>query len=167
MILTRSPWRVHGTRHMRQTCIPNEFCVSDNPEPRNNLWQALIQIFLKSSNILITCASETNYICGGPTDVNIVNIPCHVKTVHQKHITLLVQYIKVTIPLSVQYIKNTTPYLYWCDGSFLGCSNSFLHGTHVGGQGWLVTYSWGDTTQQGRHLQLDIPVINILLHSSS
>ena len=33
--------------------------------------------------------------------------------------------------------------------SLLGGGNSFLHATHVSGQGWLVSYSGGNTTQQG------------------
>lgn len=35
------------------------------------------------------------------------------------------------------------------DRSLLGGGNSFLHATHVSGQGWLVSYGGGDTTQQG------------------
>ena len=33
--------------------------------------------------------------------------------------------------------------------SLLGGGNSFLHATHVSGQGWLVSYGGGNTTQQG------------------
>ncbi len=36
------------------------------------------------------------------------------------------------------------------DRSLLGGGgNSFLHATHVSGQGWLVSYGGGNTTQQG------------------
>ena len=38
------------------------------------------------------------------------------------------------------------------DGTLLGGGDSLLHGTHVSGQGGLVTDSGGDTTEQGRHL---------------
>ena len=38
------------------------------------------------------------------------------------------------------------------DGALLGGGDPLLHATHVSGQGWLVTHSGGDTTQQGRHL---------------
>ena len=39
------------------------------------------------------------------------------------------------------------------DGALGGGSNSFLHATHVSGQGRLVTHSGGDTTQKSRHLR--------------
>ena len=35
------------------------------------------------------------------------------------------------------------------NGTLLGGGNSFLHLTHIGGQGWLVTDSGWDTTQKG------------------
>ena len=38
------------------------------------------------------------------------------------------------------------------DGALGGGGDTLLHGTHVSGQRGLVTYSRGDTTQQGRHL---------------
>ncbi len=38
------------------------------------------------------------------------------------------------------------------DGTLLGGGNPLLHGTHIGGQGWLVSDSGRDTTQQSRHL---------------
>uniref|UniRef100_A0A182P1D5 Prokaryotic-type class I peptide chain release factors domain-containing protein n=1 Tax=Anopheles epiroticus TaxID=199890 RepID=A0A182P1D5_9DIPT len=39
------------------------------------------------------------------------------------------------------------------DGALLRGGNTLLHATHVRGQGWLVTDSGRDTTQQGRHLR--------------
>uniref|UniRef100_A0A1B0CLT7 Uncharacterized protein n=1 Tax=Lutzomyia longipalpis TaxID=7200 RepID=A0A1B0CLT7_LUTLO len=53
----------------------------------------------------------------------------------------------------VQPRKKSKTNLHGCDGALLGCGNTFLHATHVSGQGWLVTHSRGDTTQQGRHLR--------------
>lgn len=38
------------------------------------------------------------------------------------------------------------------NGTLLGGGNSLLQGTHIGGQGWLVTDSRWNTTQQGGHL---------------
>ena len=38
------------------------------------------------------------------------------------------------------------------DGTLLGGGNSLLHGTHVGGQGGLVTDGRRDTSQKGGHL---------------
>merc|ERR1719359_1265685 len=38
------------------------------------------------------------------------------------------------------------------NGTLLGGGNPFLHGTHIGGQGWLVTDGGGDTAEQGRDL---------------
>ena len=35
------------------------------------------------------------------------------------------------------------------NGTLLSGGNSFLHLTHIGGQGWLVTDSGWDTTQKG------------------
>merc|ERR1719376_1696344 len=39
-----------------------------------------------------------------------------------------------------------------CDGSLLGGGDTLLHGSHVSGQGWLVSDSRWDTTEQGGHL---------------
>ena len=47
-------------------------------------------------------------------------------------------------------------YLHRCDGSLLGGGDTLLHGTHVSGQGGLVTDSGGDTTEQGRHLRTSL-----------
>ena len=47
---------------------------------------------------------------------------------------------------------STLAHLHGCDGSLFGGGDSLLHGTHVSGQGGLVTHSRGDTTQQGGHL---------------
>eukprot|EP00128_Syssomonas_multiformis_P016704 Colp12_sorted_trinity150504_noHs@24768 len=38
------------------------------------------------------------------------------------------------------------------NGTLLGGGNTLLHSTHVGGEGWLVTDSGGNTTEKGRHL---------------
>jgi peptide chain release factor 1 len=38
------------------------------------------------------------------------------------------------------------------DGTLLGGGNSLLHTTHIGGEGWLVTDSGWNSTEQGRHL---------------
>ncbi|GMT20564.1 hypothetical protein PFISCL1PPCAC_11861, partial [Pristionchus fissidentatus] len=38
------------------------------------------------------------------------------------------------------------------DGSLLGGGNALLHATHVSGEGRLVSYGRGDTTEEGRHL---------------
>jgi len=66
-------------------------------------------------------------------------------------------------------LANTTPgeevaalfktYLHRCDGTLLGGGDSLLHGTHVSGQSGLVTHSRGDTTQQGRHLRGQTPIL--------
>merc|ERR1711892_106561 len=37
------------------------------------------------------------------------------------------------------------------DGSLLGGGGTLLHATHVGGKGWLVTHSRGDTAEKGRY----------------
>ncbi|GMR43041.1 hypothetical protein PMAYCL1PPCAC_13236 [Pristionchus mayeri] len=39
------------------------------------------------------------------------------------------------------------------DGSLLGGGNTLLHATHVSGEGRLVSYGRGDTTEEGRHLR--------------
>ncbi len=44
------------------------------------------------------------------------------------------------------------PYLNGGDGSLLGGGDPFLHGAHVGGEGWLVAHGGRDTTQEGGHL---------------
>ena len=46
--------------------------------------------------------------------------------------------------------------LHGCDGPFLCGGDSLLHGTHVSGQGRLVTHGRGDSTQQGRHLRTSL-----------
>lgn len=38
------------------------------------------------------------------------------------------------------------------DRTLLGGGDTFLHTTHIGGEGGLVTDSGGDTTEEGRHL---------------
>lgn len=50
-------------------------------------------------------------------------------------------------------------YLHRGDGPLLSGGNSLLHGTHVSGQGGLVTHSRGDTTQQGRHLERSLSIL--------
>ncbi len=39
----------------------------------------------------------------------------------------------------------------WGNWTLLGGGDSFLEGTQIGGQGWLIADGWWDTTQQGRH----------------
>ena len=39
------------------------------------------------------------------------------------------------------------------DGALLGGGDPLLHATHVSGQGWLVTHSRRNTTQQSGHLR--------------
>ena len=39
------------------------------------------------------------------------------------------------------------------NGTLLGGGNSLLHSTHVSGEGWLVTDSGGDSTEEGRYLK--------------
>merc|ERR1712055_1098109 len=51
-----------------------------------------------------------------------------------------------------QVVSGHVDGLHRCDGSLLGGGDTLLHGTHVSGQGGLVTDSRGDTTEQGRHL---------------
>ena len=48
------------------------------------------------------------------------------------------------------------------DGALLGGGDPLLHATHVSGQGWLVTHSRGDTTQQSRHFRTSLIRRNIL-----
>lgn len=55
--------------------------------------------------------------------------------------------------LTSNELLNPGTNLYRCDGAFLCGGDSLLHGTHVGSQGWLITHSRGDTTQQSRHLR--------------
>ena len=50
-------------------------------------------------------------------------------------------------------LRKIIPYLYGGDGSLLGGSDPLLHASHVGGEGWLVTHSGGDTPEEGRHLR--------------
>ena len=38
------------------------------------------------------------------------------------------------------------------NGTLLGGGNSLLHLTHVSGEGWLVTDSGGNSTEEGRYL---------------
>merc|ERR550519_1823500 len=52
-----------------------------------------------------------------------------------------------------QVISRYIDGLHGGDGSLLGGGDTLLHGTHVSGQGGLVTDSRGDTTEQGRHLR--------------
>merc|ERR1719206_1377176 len=51
-----------------------------------------------------------------------------------------------------QVVSGHVDGLHRCDGSLLGGGDTLLHGTHVSGQGGLVTDSRWDTTEQGRHL---------------
>lgn len=51
--------------------------------------------------------------------------------------------------ITTKLTAHANTYTYRSNGTLLGGSNSFLHATHVSGQGWLVTDSRGDTTQQG------------------
>lgn len=44
-------------------------------------------------------------------------------------------------------------YLHRSNWSFLSGGDAFLHGTHVSGQGGLVTHGRWNTTKQGRHLK--------------
>ena len=44
-------------------------------------------------------------------------------------------------------------YLHRCDGTLFGGGNTFLHGTHVSGQGGLVTDSGWNTTEKGRYFR--------------
>merc|ERR1712047_211758 len=50
----------------------------------------------------------------------------------------------------------TRSLIHRCDGSLLGGGDTLLHGTHVSGQGGLVTDSRGDKTEQGRHLRTSL-----------
>ena len=52
-----------------------------------------------------------------------------------------------------QVISRHVDGLYGGDGSLLGGGDPLLHAAHVGGQGWLVAHSGGDTTEQGGHLR--------------
>jgi len=51
-----------------------------------------------------------------------------------------------------QIISRYVHSLYGGDGSLLGGGDTLLHTTHISGEGRLVTYSRGDTTQKRRHL---------------
>ena len=62
---------------------------------------------------------------------------------------------------------NTLAHLHGCDGALLGGGDSLLHGTHVSGQGGLVTHSRGDTTQQGRHLHTQYSSVVLSVHVSA
>ena len=48
------------------------------------------------------------------------------------------------------------------NGTLLGGGNSFLHLTHIGGQGWLVTDSGWDTTQKGGYFGTGLKYIDYL-----
>merc|ERR1719474_2630697 len=55
-----------------------------------------------------------------------------------------------------QVVSGHVDGLHRCDGSLLGGGDTLLHGTHVSGQGGLVTDSGGNTTEQGRHLRTSL-----------
>ncbi|MPC09777.1 hypothetical protein E2C01_002395 [Portunus trituberculatus] len=55
-----------------------------------------------------------------------------------------------------QVISRHIDSLHRGDGTLLSGGNTFLHATHVSSQGWLVTHSRWDTTQQGRHLRASL-----------
>merc|ERR1719230_2173855 len=42
------------------------------------------------------------------------------------------------------------------NGTGLGSGNTFLKGTQIGGESWLVTYSGWNTAEQGRHLRASL-----------
>ena len=44
------------------------------------------------------------------------------------------------------------------DGALFGGGDSFLHSSHVGGQGWLVTNSRRDTSQKSRHFRTSLQI---------
>ena len=50
-----------------------------------------------------------------------------------------------------QVVSGHVDGLHGGDGSLLGGGDTLLHATHVGGKGWLVTHSRGDTAEKGRY----------------
>ena len=64
-----------------------------------------------------------------------------------------------------QVVSGHVDGLHGGDGSLGGGGNSFLHATHVSGQGWLVTDSGGDTTQKSRHLGTGLNKTIYLFHN--
>mmetsp|Transcript_14100 Transcript_14100/g.38107 ORF Transcript_14100/g.38107 Transcript_14100/m.38107 type:complete len:413 (-) Transcript_14100:656-1894(-) len=50
------------------------------------------------------------------------------------------------------------------NGALLGGGNSLLEGTHICGQGGLVTHSGGNATQQGRHLGVGLGKAEDVVH---
>ena len=59
-----------------------------------------------------------------------------------------------------QVVSGHVDGLHGGDGSLLGGGDTLLHATHVGGKGWLVTQSRGDTAEKGRYFDTSLVKYN-------